>query len=78
MMIPIVTRKKRTIMTTASGSPCPAFVPTGPKKKRYVWATAPGRVARMPIVIRSETPLPMPRCVICSPSHIMSIVPAVR
>ena len=31
----------------------------------------------MPIVMSSETPLPMPRWVICSPSHMSSIVPAV-
>ena len=32
----------------------------------------------MPMVMTSETPLPMPRSVICSPSHINSIVPVVR
>ena len=39
--------------------------------------TALGRRARMPMVITSETPLPMPRSVICSPIHIRSMVPAV-
>ncbi len=32
---------------------------------------------RYATVIRSETPLPMPRWVICSPSHMRSMVPAV-
>ena len=40
--------------------------------------TACGSRARMPMVMTSETPLPMPRSVICSPSHISNIVPVVR
>ena len=36
-----------------------------------------GMEARIPTVIKSETPLPIPRVVICSPSHIMRSVPAV-
>jgi hypothetical protein len=32
----------------------------------------------MPTVMISEMPLPMPRWVICSPSHMSSMVPAVR
>ena len=32
----------------------------------------------MPMVMMSEMPLPMPRSVIWSPSHMSSIVPAVR
>ena len=40
--------------------------------------SAAGNRARMPMVMTSETPLPMPRSVICSPSHISSIVPVVR
>ena len=39
--------------------------------------TACGSRARMPMVITRETPLPMPRSVICSPSHISNIVPVV-
>ncbi len=36
-----------------------------------------GNRATMPTVMTSEMPLPMPRSVICSPSHINSIVPTV-
>ncbi len=32
----------------------------------------------MPAKMISEIPLPMPRSEICSPSHMMSAVPAVR
>jgi len=32
----------------------------------------------MPAKIRIEIPLPRPRSVICSPSHIRNMVPAVR
>ena len=32
----------------------------------------------MPAKMISEMPLPMPRSVICSPSHMMNAVPAVR
>ena len=39
--------------------------------------TARGNRATMPMVMTSETPLPMPRSVICSPSHMSSIVPVV-
>ena len=31
----------------------------------------------MPVKISSDMPLPMPRSVICSPSHMMNVVPAV-
>ncbi len=31
----------------------------------------------MPAKMRSEIPLPMPRSVICSPTHIMKAVPVV-
>ena len=35
-----------------------------------------GNPATMPAKMISEIPLPMPRSVICSPSHIRNIVPA--
>ena len=41
-------------------------------------AIALGRPATMPAKIRIEMPLPRPRSVICSPSHIRNIVPATR
>ena len=37
-----------------------------------------GMPAAMPAKIRIEMPLPRPRSVICSPSHIRNMVPAVR
>ena len=37
--------------------------------------SAPGRPATMPAKMMSEVPLPTPRCVICSPSHIRNMVP---
>ena len=42
------------------------------------WPSAFGRPAAMPAKIRIEMPLPRPRSVICSPSHIRNIVPATR
>src|SRR3954466_5589912 len=41
-------------------------------------AMARGRPAAMPPKIRMEMPLPRPRSVICSPSHIRNIDPATR
>ena len=40
-------------------------------------STALGSPATMPAKMISETPLPMPRSVTCSPSHIRNMVPAV-
>ena len=39
--------------------------------------SADGRPATMPAKMMSEMPLPMPRSVICSPSHMMNAVPVV-
>ena len=39
------------------------------------WASAAGISATMPTKMISEMPLPMPRAVICSPSHIRNMVP---
>ncbi|MNF87689.1 hypothetical protein D3C84_701620 [compost metagenome] len=39
---------------------------------------ADGRPATMPAKISIEIPLPTPRSVICSPSHIMNIAPATK
>ena len=40
--------------------------------------TPSGALVRMEAKMRIEMPLPMPRLVICSPSHISSTVPVVR
>ena len=42
-----------------------------------VWRIAPGKAATMPAKMIMEMPLPMPRSVICSPSHMMNAVPVV-
>ena len=42
-----------------------------------VVVSAEGRLATMPAKMMSEMPLPMPRSVTCSPSHMMKAVPAV-
>ena len=42
-----------------------------------VAARACGRLATMPAKMISEMPLPTPRAVICSPSHIRNIVPPI-
>ena len=47
---------------------------------RLSWSaptSAPGSSATMPAMMISEMPLPMPRDVICSPSHIRNMVPPV-
>ena len=47
-----------------------------------IWPNRPkiarGRLATIPAKMMSEMPLPIPRSVICSPSHMMKIVPVVR
>jgi hypothetical protein len=40
-------------------------------------STALGRPTTMPAKMMSDIPLPMPRSVICSPSHMMNVVPVV-
>ena len=39
--------------------------------------TARGSCATIPAKMMSDIPLPMPRSVICSPSHMMNVVPVV-
>ena len=42
-----------------------------------VWMTARGNPTTMPEKMMSDMPLPMPRSVICSPSHMTKHVPVV-
>ncbi len=42
-----------------------------------VVSTADGSRSTMPAKMSSDMPLPMPRSVICSPSHMMNIVPVI-
>ena len=44
----------------------------------YRSAMARGRPTTIPVKMSSDMPLPMPRAVICSPSHMMNIAPAVK
>ena len=71
------TKTMMVMVTTASTSrrmmkPAPN-VPVRPSSS--VPASAPGRPATMPEKMISEMPLPTPRAVICSPSHIRKMVP---
>ena len=50
--------------------------PVRPPSNRF--AAKVGNCATMPAMMISETPLPMPRLVICSPSHSRNIVPPTR
>ena len=44
----------------------------------WAWTTAIGRREQMLIMMISEMPLPMPNSSICSPSHMINTVPAVK
>ena len=73
---------KTTVATTATMPTARAMMnsadnaPVRPSSR--VCTRAPGRAATMPEKMISETPLPTPRAVICSPIHISSIVPPTR
>ncbi len=73
----MVTTRKSTNITMSWGAPRPRTPTAGLMRLQRVVA-APGTSARMPTVMSSEMPLPMPRAVICSPSHMSNMVPAVR
>ncbi len=50
-------------------------VPT--RSARTLFTMSAGKRATIPVKMISEIPFPIPRSVICSPSHMMRIVPAV-
>jgi len=55
-----------------------ARIPISPvATRRNVFRTPSGPRQTMPAKMMSEIPLPIPRSVICSPSHMMKAVPAV-
>ena len=58
-----------TITKITNGSMLPVRPPSNS------WAMPCGILATMPAMMISEMPLPMPRLVICSPSHIRNMVP---
>ena len=66
---PIITRMMKTAIRIDS-SAC--------LMNSNVVAAADGMAATMPAKMMSEMPLPIPRSVICSPSHMMKAVPVVR
>ncbi len=54
-------------------------IPISPVRiRRTLPLIAVGRRATIPAKMIKEIPLPIPRSVICSPSHMMKAVPAVR
>ncbi len=63
-------------MTTKKAMVAKEIAPVRPSSRRAT--TACGRLATMPAKMISEMPLPTPRAVICSPSHIRKTVPPVR
>ena len=76
-------RSKKTMNATTTTPPrnmkmmkAPDSAPVRPSSS--IWARALGRLATMPEKMISEVPLPTPRAVICSPSHIRNIVPPTR
>ena len=64
-----------TATTTTARMSMPDSAPWRPSSR--VCAIAEGSCATMPDMMISEVPLPMPRAVICSPSHIRNMVPPV-
>jgi len=67
-----MTRKKTTNMSPATIGDS---VPT--RSARNVLIRSAGNRATMPMKMMSEMPFPIPRSVICSPSHMMRTVPVV-
>ena len=69
---------KATTATAITITPRISAVETAPwRPSSSVPAIAEGRFATMPAKMMSDEPLPMPREVICSPSHIRNMVPPV-
>ncbi len=73
---------KTTKAITATAITMMPMITTGLSAPVRPWvkncASAIGSSAMMPTKMISEMPLPMPREVICSPSHIRNIVPPTR
>ena len=63
-----------TTSTSSSTSP----PPPGPVRPTTSWMKACGRLAMMPIMINREMPLPRPRSVMRSPSHMTNSVLELR
>jgi len=61
------------MMSSSANGPCISPLLTA----SAVLPTAPGSPATMPERMIIEMPLPMPRSVICSPSHMRNMVPVV-
>ena len=65
------------ISTTTSSASLNRLIPPACQSS-MVLNTAAGKPCRIEKKIRSDMPLPIPRSVICSPSHITNTPPAVR
>ncbi len=65
-----------TAITTKARMNSGLRAPVRPSSSRV--ASAFGTLATMPAKMMRLVPLPMPRAVICSPSHIRNIVPPTR
>ncbi len=74
-MIDATTMMKNATIARGSAGLAP-LPPSAGTNVCHAWIKAAGRRATMPMVMMSEMPLPMPRSVIWSPSHMSSIVPA--
>ena len=66
-------------MSAATIARTPMTANVSPLRRRSTTCGTPreGRPMTIPAKMSSETPLPMPRSVICSPSHMTKIVPVV-
>ena len=78
-MMLAVTMQRKASINTACGTPIEALsAPTARLNTSwYAWATAPGSESIIPTVMIIETPFPIPRWVICSPSQVRIIQPVV-
>ena len=65
------------IMTASMSATWRTFQSLITKTRCQICCIAEGRPMTMPVKIISDIPLPMPRSVICSPSHMMKAVPVV-
>ncbi len=73
------TMKAMSPMRTATSAMTPRTAKVSPLRSFPKTCVAPlGNPMTMPAKMRSEMPLPMPRSVICSPSHITKMVPVVK
>jgi hypothetical protein len=72
------TTKAMSATRTTTKARTPMVAKVSPLRTRSItWPTPLGRPMTMPAKMSSEMPLPTPRSVICSPSHMTKTVPVV-